>query len=107
MELKDFIQRTLEDIVMGVTASQRVVTENGAAMATSNTHQLPQEDVCFDIAVTTASSVSSATDDRIEVVGGLASEGRNDISETSSVSRIKFKVKITFPPAYRKDHGKR
>jgi hypothetical protein len=116
MELSDFVAKSLSDIVEGVLKAQTTATESGAsinprmgsiftksqtggtnlALGWTKTGELIHL-VEFDVAVTVEKG--KKTKGGIGVVTGifaLGSQGESDASN-SAISRIKFKVPISFP----------
>lgn len=92
MELDEFVRRTIEQVITGVSQACKHAKENGA-MITSNRLQ-PIE---FDVAVTTTEGSESKKSGGIAVWGlGLNAQGRNEMTN-SSVSRIKFTVMVALP----------
>lgn len=112
MDLKEFIDHALSDIVQGVLDAQQSLGENGKYInpelsTQQGTHekngklvsikgQLVQT-VEFDIAVT--ATEGTGTKGGIGVVAGvfaLGSQGQSSV-ETSAVSRIKFSIPVALP----------
>lgn len=93
MELREFVQRTIEEIISGVKASHAHATENGANVASENDNA----EIKFDVAVTTSEAGESKGGIGLFVggfgIGGQAKTG----SANSSESRIQFSVFVNLP----------
>jgi hypothetical protein len=116
MELSDFVARSLSDIVEGVEKAQSSASESGAAINPQVSRIFAKSQtggtnlalgwtktgglihlVEFDVAVTAAEG--KKTKGGIGVIAGvfaLGSQGESHESN-SAISRIKFKVPISFP----------
>ncbi|NEU14695.1 hypothetical protein G3T14_21690 [Methylobacterium sp. BTF04] len=123
MELSDFIQSTLSQILKGVSAAQtgdlggNVAAETYGTPAGSNLHNAGRAGmftvVDFDVAVSASEKDGSGT---IKVGSAEAAQGKEKASENTS--RIKFAVHLKLPqgssapamhsstrPLYRPDIG--
>jgi hypothetical protein len=93
MELKVFIQQTLEHIISGVRGSHSHAQQHGASIGSS----CYLADVEFDVAVTTTDNAERKGGAGIFIAGfGIGGSGKTEAS-TSTVSRIKFKVPVGLP----------
>ena len=113
MELKDFVKRTIVQIVEGVKAAQEATKEAGAEVNPEGLRYISTEDnkegrrysdlgyftedIQFDVAI--AASEGTETKGGIGVFMGpvlLGSQGKSDAGN-STVSRIKFTVPVRLP----------
>lgn len=110
MELKDFVSKTLQEIVAGVKEAQENMVEGGEINPAypmirgggkhtylTGSNGSPLQNVEFDVAVT--ATEGKGTKGGIGVfVGsvGLGTQGQSESSNTS-ISRITFSVPVTFP----------
>ena len=101
MELRDFIQQTLEQIVLGVKASHKVILDNQGTVGIAPKPGPSQTEVQFDIAVTARRSAATSNVDRVEVVSMVVNEEESHASELGSISRIRFKVWVALPVGFR------
>lgn len=93
MELKTFVQQTLEHIISGVSDSHTHAIKHGASIATHGYIT----DVEFDVAVTTTDNSERKGGAGIFVFGfGIGGSGKTEAT-TSAVSRVKFKVTLGLP----------
>jgi len=116
MNLRDFVSETLVEIVTGISDAQSRLTDSGAQVSPQIRNLFTQSQtggtnmalgwdtnggliqvVDFDVAVTTTEGTE--TKGGIGVVAGIFALGSQGKSEESnqSISRIKFKVPISFP----------
>ena len=98
MELQDFIDETLKQIISGVRSAQESAIELGAKVNPRGGSVVEMRSVHFDIAVST----SEGTEKKggiVVVVGPVGSVGSQDQSDvvSSSMSRIKFSVPVKLP----------
>jgi len=116
MNLADFIQTTLEEILKGVRAAQHpgVITTSNLGIINPGSIRIQADHapkgkyfatigndlvhlVQFDVAVTTEAGDKVSGGGKISVLGvGIGSEGSVS-SKDMTVSRIKFEVPITLP----------
>lgn len=108
MELREFVEKSLVEIVRGVEAAQSVIGKGegdaSAIVPFAQRHvglqhpASPLQRIDFDVAVT----VSEQTGTEGGVQGGIAVLGfgaRGSSSEqTSSISRLRFTVPVNFRP---------
>ena len=109
MELKTFIQHTIEQIVEGVSDAQSSIASKGGIINPAslqfqkegqwNTYQhaIPQE-VAFDVGLTSTDKTGTAGG--IGVFLGavtLGSKGQSGTEETA-VTKVKFTVPLVLPP---------
>lgn len=108
MELKDFIQATLEQIVEGVSNAKDSIEKKGAVINpaalnfrkdgqwNSYEHAMPQ-DVAFDVGLTSTDKKGSS--EGIGVFLGSISLGKKNDSgiESVAVTRVKFTVPLVLP----------
>jgi hypothetical protein len=110
MELKEFISRSLVDIIEGVTMAQAATLEHAKAGGMGSIHPIgpainPKmfsgddsavKIVDFDVAVTVTEGISSEVEGKAGIsVIGLNAQLQQESSH-SKVSRIKFQVPIRF-----------
>ena len=109
MELKDFIQETLQQIVEGAAAAQKSVKAIGGnvnpskvsfqkdGLANNYRHAMPQE-VVFDVALTATNKSGSA--EGIGVFLGSISLGKKNDTGTEhiAITKIKFSIPLILPP---------
>lgn len=106
MELKEFVKKTLLEIVEGVEEAQKAVKEHGAVVnpkyvkgdsAQIGREYVPVQDISFEVGLTT--SEVTGNDKGIGVVLGPLKAGINGTGNTSesSVTRIKFTVPLALP----------
>jgi len=116
MDLKEFVQQTITEIVKGIASSQEEIEPfggivnppvmgNGSTAAEQNfvrTAVGAASVFNFDIALT--ATEGKDTKAGISVVSGLANlgAGGNSNSENSSVSRIQFSVPVALPKSGKK-----
>lgn len=116
MELKEFIQATLQQIVEGVSAAQKDAATTGAIINPSAlrftqhgqynefTHSMPTQ-VEFDVGLVTTDKKDST--EGIGVFLGSINLGKKNVSgiENVAITRVKFSVPVVLPPgaALRKD----
>jgi len=112
MQLKDFVEQTLTQIVEGVEAAQRKLEAStaqvnpasrgrrivhGNGTRTEGPKRFPVKEVEFDVAVTT----QAAQGEKIAAgvfVAALGLGARSDATSGSSqVSRVKFSVPLSLP----------
>jgi hypothetical protein len=105
MDLKDFIAETLEQIQAGVQEAIRRRSSTPDASGAINPVWGNAESICendiekveFDVAVTVADKTAGGLKGGVKVLGiEIAGEGSKD-AEHSTVSRIKFAVRIVPP----------
>jgi hypothetical protein len=93
MELHEFVQRTIEEIISGVKASHQHAVANGASVAIASNCA----EIKFDVAVTTTEAGESKKGAGIFVGGfGVGAQGKSG-STSSSESRIQFSVFVNLP----------
>jgi hypothetical protein len=110
MELQDFVTSTLQQIVAGVSAAMQADGQGRIAPKIGHgeddptiLRRFPGWDgvflVEFDVAVTASEATSKGGGGGIAVLSVLSVKGeaKRDV-ETSSVSRIKFSVPVTYEP---------
>ena len=111
MQLDEFVSQTLKQIVDGVSAAQEYSKSNNANINPSTTRidggkvagysycyetGIPLQDVEFDVAVTVKES--STTSDGDSNIGSISVTSQHQATnQSSSVSRIKFKVPVLLP----------
>lgn len=98
MKLQDFVSETLKEIIDGVLAAQRyAASKNARINPGSPVRRESQQHVEFDVAVTTTEGTETKGGIGVFVGPvGLGSQGRTD-NTNSSVSRIKFSIKVELP----------
>ncbi len=101
MELREFVERSLAEIIQGVAAAQQEVSKGARSNGSINPKALMRGNelvsVQFDVAVTAVEG--GAAGGGISVLGGIVSIGGQAKSETraESISRIKFDVPVWLP----------
>ena len=110
MQLDEFVSQTLKQVIDGVSAAQEYGKSKNANINPSSGRMdgkaagysfcietgIPLQDVEFDVAVTV--SESNIESDGDKNVGAISVTSLNQASnQSSSVSRIKFKVPILLP----------
>jgi hypothetical protein len=110
MKLDEFVSQTLKQVIDGVSVAQQYAKSKNANINPSTARMdskasnysfcgktgIPLQDVEFDVAVTV--SESSSTSDGDANVGAISVSAQNQsANQSSSVSRIKFKVPILLP----------
>ena len=110
MQLDEFVTQTLKQVIDGVSAAQDYGKSKNANINPSSARMdskasgysfcvetgIPLQDVEFDVAVSV--SESSETSEGDKNVGAISVSPMNQSSnQSSSVSRIKFKVPILLP----------
>src|SRR4051794_26063744 len=95
MELREFVQRTIEEVISGVKASHKHALENGASVAIASNCA----EIKFDVAVTTSEAGEKKGGAGIFVGGfGIGAQGKSGTTN-SSESRIQFSVFVSLPQA--------
>jgi len=108
MELNQFIQNTLKQIIEGVAESQAYAQEKGAIINPSTVkffkdgknnsyrHAMPQ-DVQFDVGLT--STTTEGSKEGIGVFLGAIKLGKDnqENSQVSAVTKVKFTVPLILP----------
>ncbi|HDZ48228.1 hypothetical protein LCGC14_0209850 [marine sediment metagenome] len=110
MKLDDFVSETLKQIIKGVVSAQEYGNTQNAkvnpnsARFHSNTEGhafcsdtgVPLQKVEFDVAVTVTEEQTTASDG--ESVGSISvTSASSNISQNSSISRIRFEVPVLLP----------
>jgi len=110
MQLDEFVSQTLKQVIDGVSAAQSYGKSKNANINPSSARMdskaagysfcvetgIPLQDVEFDVAVTVTESIETSEGDKN--VGAISVSSLNQSSnQSSSVSRIKFKVPILLP----------
>ena len=109
MELKDFVQITLQQIVEGVSAAQISIVESGAIINPSGMrfckegrwskfdHAMPNN-VEFDVGLT-ATDKQGSTEGIGVFLGSISLGKKNDTGiETVAVTKVRFSVPLVLPP---------
>jgi hypothetical protein len=93
MELDEFVQKTIEQVISGVANAGEHARVNGARIAGKSWRQIE-----FDLAVTTTKGNESQKGGTIAVWDIIGVKGQNKAETTSStVSRVKFSVLVLMP----------
>lgn len=117
MELKDFVQNAITQLVDGVQAAQKSHSDSGAiinpsikdgkvnyygnGLASTGAGYYPSQ-LDFDLAVTVSNE--SGANAGIKVFG--VGVGGEQVSQTSSVSRLQFSISVALPrPSIKPDDG--
>ncbi len=110
MQLDEFVSQTLKQVIDGVSSAQQYGKSKNANINPSTARMdgkaagysfcvetgIPLQDIEFDVAVTVSESNESSDGDAN--VGAISVTSLNQsTSQSSSVSRIKFKVPILLP----------
>jgi hypothetical protein len=108
MELKEFIQKSIIEIIDGVTGAQNYAKDKGARVnpvniASGNTkvwdsNGLIGQSVEFDVAVIVNESSEGKINAGINVWGIGAGGQQSNGQENSTTSRIKFSIPLFSPP---------
>ena len=108
MELSQFVQNTIQQIIEGVSKSQEFAKDNGATINPSglrfkrdgqlNYHETPmQQDIVFDVGLT-STSVDGSTEGIGVFLGGISLGKKNEAGlESTAITKIKFTVPIILP----------
>ena len=98
MELKDFIEETLKQIISGVRSAQENAIELGAKINPRGGSVVEMRNVHFDVAVGTSKETETKGGIGVVVVpgGSAGSQDQSDVA-SSSMSRIKFSVPVKLP----------
>jgi hypothetical protein len=92
MELSEFVQRTIQDVVKGVKDAIPFAEKGGARIAVGNTCNIE-----FDVAVTTVEAGEKKGGAGIFIWAvGLGGQAKSEVS-SSTVTRIKFPVQVSLP----------
>lgn len=110
MQLNEFIAQTLQQIIDGVSTAQEYGKSKNENINPSSARmdgkasgysfcldtRIPLQDVEFDLAVTVCESNETSSGDKN--IGAISVSSLNQSSsQSSSVSRIKFKVPVLLP----------
>lgn len=92
MNLKDFVARTLLDVIEGVREAQEALTEGSGSVSPAQGPHNPYQNVDFDLAVE-----AQAEGDRsgISIVEAQSAEAPR--GSRSEISRIQFTVPVRLP----------
>ena len=98
MELKDFINETLKQIISGVKSAQESAIELGAKINPRGGSVVEMRNVHFDVAVGTSRGTETKGGSGVFVVHP-ESAGSQDQSDAAanSMSRVKFSVPVKLP----------
>ena len=96
MELQDFIDETLKQIISGVRSAQESAIELGAKINPRGGSVVEMRNVHFDIAVNTSEKAVTKGGVVVGPVGSVGSQDQSDVAG-SSMSRIKFSVPVKLP----------
>ena len=98
MELQNFIEETLKQIVSGVRGAQESAFELGAKINPRGGSVVEMRNVHFDVAVSTSEGTETKGGISVFVgpVGSVGSQDQSDVA-SSSISRIKFSVPVKLP----------
>lgn len=111
LQLEDFITETIKQIINGTVSAQKHASEHNAGVAPGKMQfrsteggQLwnqkdgtPIQQVDFDVAVTTTEGTEAKGGAGIFVGSfGVGAQGKSDY-ESSSISRIRFKIPLQLP----------
>lgn len=113
MDVKQFVQETLQQVIAGVREAQRDAPRHSAAInppryryppATDRNptgaqeHQQQLSTVDFDIAVTSDEAQAGRSGAGVRVIGIFNAGGQSETSTTaSSISRVRFSVPLSLP----------
>jgi hypothetical protein len=102
MELKEFIQTTLEDISNGVSGVKPKFKELGGEVnpvKQSTLHSCEKQTVNIEFEVSLADNSTSSTGKGIGVLLSVVSAGANKVSESEllSMTKVKFSVPVKLP----------
>ena len=98
MELQDFIDETLKQIISGVRSAQESAIELGAKINPRGGSVVEMRNVHFDVAVGTSGGAETKGGIGVFVVppGSAGSQDQSDVASTS-LSRIKFSIPVKLP----------
>jgi hypothetical protein len=114
MDIKDFIQTAVTQIVEGVVAAQAAASAHGVVVnpapqvggrggASSHTHAAGgarMSNISFDVAVTGVEGPSAQGGAKLQVVGaGSARAGAETRTSSEPCTRLQFDLPIAFPEA--------
>jgi hypothetical protein len=109
MDVQDFIEKTLTQVVNGVNKAKVNIKPSGALISSKDVRPLREGTtyntstgnlvnlVEFDIAVTVNEKDTDGANAGIKIVGLSIGGGLQKESLNQTVSRIKFSVPLTFP----------
>jgi len=112
MELRDFIQETIENIVEGVASAQESITKRGAEInprevkfrkdgQVNYLHSNVPQSVEFDVGLTSVDK-SGSTEGIGVFFGGISVGKKNEQGvEQSAVTKIKFSIPLVLPSGTR------
>lgn len=95
MELKEFVTKTLVEIIEGVTEAQSKAKDAPGGVVPTKAD--PIERVAFDVALTTSKSKESKGGIGVFLGGAGIGGQKQAAGEAKSFSRIKFSVPILLP----------
>lgn len=98
MELQDFIDETLKQIIRGVKSAQESAIELGAKVNPRGGSIVEMHNIHFDVVVSTNEETETKRSIGVFVgsAGSLGSQGQSDVT-SSSMSRIKFSIPVKLP----------
>jgi hypothetical protein len=109
MDLKEFIELTLIQIVDGVQDANKKVTESGARISSKNVRPTKESqffnfvesklvnNIEFDVAVTTTENDNANGCAGIKIAGINIGGGIENQTSNQTVSRIKFNIPLQLP----------
>jgi len=108
MELKEFIQKSLTEIIDGVVEAQSYAKGKGAKINPANINSTASKywsddgvegrDIEFDVAVVVNESTEGKVNAGINVWGVGVGGQKSKEMENSTSSRIKFSILVLLPP---------
>jgi hypothetical protein len=97
MELKDFVAKTIAEIVQGVREAQQTVGPLGAVVNPRLLHGVESQSIDFDVQVSTSEGGKMKGGLGVFVGGfGAGAQSQSD-SKEASAGRIRFTVKVQLP----------
>lgn len=109
MELREFVSRTLGDVINGILDAQRAAIGTGAIISpgAEYTHKkltamgggrhAPLSTIAFDVAVTSTESSGGKGEAGIRVAGIGAKGEREAQNSLEHATRIKFDIEVLWP----------
>lgn len=95
MDLAEFVQTTLEQIIRGVSEAQRVAGETGARVNSPGDARV--QPVEFDVVVTAREGSGSEAGLRVGLPGIGAGLGGNSDRSHAAENRVRFTVLVRLP----------
>ncbi len=97
MELKEFIEQTINSVIEGVSAAQNNHGGYVNNEESVGSHPRQSRNINFDIAVTVEEQKQSGVGGKISVWKSSVSGAVDESSNNQTVSKIKFDVPVMYP----------